>query len=236
MHENKIIALIPARSGSKGLLEKNIQPLGDRPLIAWSIEAALSCELIHRTVVSTDSQKFADVARQWGADVPFLRPEYLADDNARVEDSLIHALNWIEENEGVEYDVLVLLQVTDVFRNRNIVRDVTQALIEDPKLDSAFAVKPDFKNYWKRVDDAHVRLENHDYVPRQIRQPLYREDTGMALATRVPVIKSGRRIGDSVKLIPHENPGDFVDIHTEFDLWLANELLDRRGIIPNQSE
>lgn len=236
MHDSKIVALIPARSGSKGLPKKNIQPLGDRPLIAWTIEAALSCNLIHRTVVSTDSTEFADVARQWGADVPFLRPEHLADDSARVEDVMVHALHWMEENEGLEFDILVLLQVTDVFRNRNIVRDVVQALLEDHELDSVFAVKPDFKNYWKISGGRHVRLENHHYVPRQTRQPLYREDTGIALATRTQIIKSGRRIGDAVKLISHENPGDFVDIHTEFDLWIANQLLERRGIVPNKTE
>lgn len=236
MKDSKVIAVIPARSGSKGLLKKNIQLLGDKPLIAWTIEAALGCNLVHRTLVSTDSQEFADLARDWGADVPFLRPRQLSDDNARVEDVLIHALRWIEENEGLKYDILVLLQVTDVFRNRNIVRDVIEALLEDQELDSAFAVKPDFKNYWKLSGERHVRLENHHYVPRQRRQPLFREDTGIALATRTQIIKSGRRIGDALKLIPHENPGDFVDIHTEFDLWIANQLMKHRRIIPNQTE
>ena len=236
MKKEKVIALIPARSGSKGLENKNIQPLGDKPLMAWTIEAAANCVLIDRTVVTTDSVEFADVARQYGAEAPFLRPYHLADDSAKVEDALVHAINWIEENEGLEYDIVVLLQVTDVFRNRNIIRDVVQALLDDPQLDSAFAVKPDFKNYWERKEHSPSRLRNHNYVPRQIRDPLYREDTGIALASRTHVIKEGNRIGQSVALIVHENPGDFIDIHTEFDLWMANQLISSRGVVPNKTE
>tara|TARA_B100000686_G_scaffold262458_1_gene275826 strand:+ start:546 stop:1292 length:747 start_codon:yes stop_codon:yes gene_type:complete len=230
----KVIAIIPARSGSKGLIKKNIQFLGDKPLMAWTIEAAVECDLVDRTVVTTDSLEFAEIARKFGASVPFLRPDELASDSARVEDALIHAVEWIEQHEGIEYDIVVLLQITDVFRNRSIVSDVVKALLDDPDLDSAFAVKPDFKNYWRKNNNDASRISDHRYVPRQVREPLYREDTGVALASRVEVIRRGDRIGRSVQLIEHENPGDFVDIHTELDLWLANQLISQRGVVPNR--
>ena len=233
MKQAKTIAIIPARSGSKGLKKKNIQILGGKPLVAWSIEAALACPVIHRVVVSTDSQEFADISLQWGADVPFLRPKPLANDSAKVEEALLHAIDWIEEHEGQSYEIVVLLQATDVFRNKNIVTDVVNALIKDPDLDTAFAAKPDYKNYWKSEGKQVTRLSDHNYIPRQVRTPLYREDTGFALATRTRVIKTGNRVGKHAKIISHENPGDFIDIHTEFDLWLANCLIDSRGLIPN---
>ena len=233
MKQAQTIAIIPARSGSKGLKKKNIQILGGKPLVAWSIEAALACPVIHRVIVSTDSQEFAEISRQWGADVPFLRPNHLAIDSAKVEEAILHAIDWIEEHEGLSYEIVVLLQTTDVFRNKNIVTDVVNALIKDPDLDTAFAAKPDNKNYWNIEGGQVTRLSNHNYIPRQARTPLYREDTGVALATRSHVIRAGKRIGEHAKIFSHENPGDFIDIHTEFDLWLANCLIDFRGLIPN---
>jgi CMP-N-acetylneuraminic acid synthetase len=227
------IAIIPARSGSKGLEKKNIRILGGKPLVAWSIEAALACPNIHRVVVSTDSEEFAEISRKWGADVPFLRPSHLSNDSAKVEDAMLHAIKWIEKHEARSYEIVVLLQTTDVFRNKNIVDEVVSALVEDPSLDTAFAATPDFKNYWRAEGADITRLSNHDYLPRQVRTPLYREDTGVALATRTCVIRTGNRIGERVKIISHENLGNFVDIHTEFDLWLANVLIDMRGLIPN---
>ena len=233
MKRIKTIAIIPARSGSKGLKRKNIQLLGSKPLVAWTIEAALMCPQIDRVVVSTDSQEFAEISRQWGADVPFLRPAHLSNDSAKVEDAMLHAIEWLEENEGSTYEIVVLLQTTDVFRNATIVSDVVSALVDDPNLDTAFAAKPDYKNYWKDEAGKSVRLSNHNYVPRQARVPLYREDTGVALATRTSVVRTGQRVGGRAKIISHENPGDFIDIHTELDLWLAYVLIRERNIIPN---
>ena len=231
---NKVIAIIPARSGSKGLPIKNILPLGDKPLIAWSIEAATKCQLVDRVVVSSDSQEIADISRKYGAAVPFLRPKKLGEDMIRVEDVLIHALDWIEKHENNKYDILLLLQPTDVFRNKDIVEKVIRALIKDPKLDTAFAAKPEVKNYWSYQNGKYTPLYSHGYVPRQKRTPIYREDTGIAVATRIGFIKKGRRLGDNIRIIAHENMGDFIDIHTEYDLWLANILIKERGILPNE--
>ena len=91
-----VLALVTARGGSKGIPGKNLKPLCGKPLIAWSIEAAQQSPCVGRVVVSTDDDEIADVARQWGAEVPFERPATLAQDTSPHIDVVIHALDWLE--------------------------------------------------------------------------------------------------------------------------------------------
>jgi CMP-N-acetylneuraminic acid synthetase len=232
--KSSILAVIPARGGSKGLSRKNALPLGGKPLIAWTIEAARQTALIDRIVVSSDDEEIAATAQQWGAEAPFLRPAELATDMASTEVVLKHALEWIEERENHRFDILVYLQATDPFRRRGIVSEVLESLIADPTLDTVFAARPEHKNYWTFDGERYRALGRHNHVPRQQKQPLFREDTGVALASRASVIRSGLRIGDRVKLIPHEYPGDFIDIHDELDLRLANLLIEQLRVVPNE--
>lgn len=111
-----ILALITARGGSKGLPGKNLRPLGGRPLIAWTIHAAREAPSIGRVITSTDDPIIADVARDWGAEVPFLRPAGLARDESPHLDVVLHALDWLAENESASPDVVLLLQPTSPFR------------------------------------------------------------------------------------------------------------------------
>ncbi|HCV33883.1 MAG TPA: cytidylyltransferase [Acidimicrobiaceae bacterium] len=111
------IALIPARSGSKGVPAKNIRPLGGRPLLAWTIAAALRSASIDRVIVSTDSEEYAELALDHGAEVPFLRPAELASDHSRDVEFILHALDWLIKNEGVEPELLVHLRPTTPFRS-----------------------------------------------------------------------------------------------------------------------
>jgi CMP-N-acetylneuraminic acid synthetase len=232
----QVVAVIPARGGSKGLLRKNILPLGGKPLIAWTIEAARRAELVSRIIVSTDDPEIAAVAQHYGADVPFLRPNGFATDTATSEVVLQHAVQWIEQNERRKYEVLVYLQPTDPFRQPGIIDRVVGALLADPQLDSVFAARPEHKNYWTFQEGAYRRLGEHSHLPRQQKPPVFREDTGVALASRMHVIRSGRRIGDRVQIIPHESRGDFVDIHSADDLWLANELIEKGRAVPNEHD
>ena len=93
----KVYALIPARSGSKGLPDKNIMKLNDHPLLGWSIAAAKNCKLIDRVIVSTDSKEYADIALSYGAEVPFIRPIKLSSDTSSDFDFVDHALNFFKE-------------------------------------------------------------------------------------------------------------------------------------------
>lgn len=124
----KFLVIIPARGGSKGLPGKNTRVLGDKPLIAWSVEAAKKSKYIDRCIISTDSDEIAGVAAQFGADVPFKRPAELATDSAKMVDVLHHAMNFIEEQEGV-YDYLVLLQPTSPFRSETHVDESIELLM-----------------------------------------------------------------------------------------------------------
>ena len=119
------VALICARGGSKGLPGKNIRPLGGRPLIAWAIAHAKSVQKINRVIVSTDSEEIAAVAREAGAEVPFLRPSELAQDNSPEWLVWRHALNYLKESNGVYPDALVVIPTTAPLR---AVEDVEKCL------------------------------------------------------------------------------------------------------------
>lgn len=134
----KIVCLINARAGSKGLPNKNILPLCDKPLIGYSIECALASEYIDRVVVSTDSQKIADIAASFGAEVPFLRPAELAADNSKQIDAMIHAVKFLEGN-GQHYHYICLLQPTCPLRAVEDV-DATLKLMHDSQADSAITL------------------------------------------------------------------------------------------------
>lgn len=110
------LAVIPARSGSKRLPDKNIKPLCGKPLLAWSIESALDSKYIDEVVVSTDSELYADIARKYGANVPFLRPENLSLDTTTTFEVLEHCIRFYKEALGKEFNYIVLLQPTSPLR------------------------------------------------------------------------------------------------------------------------
>lgn len=225
----KTICIIPARGGSKGLPRKNIRLLAGRPLISWPIKAALSCDLIQDVFVTTDDEEIAYHARLAGAKVPFLRPAELALDLTTTEATLQQALVAYEQHAQMKYDICVFLTPTDVFRNPMWIRQAVQALIDDVHLESAFSVYQTTKNYWhKNVDGNWERLLPwmSQYSSRQIREVIYREDTGMACASRASIWREGRRIGDRVHLIPNDLSETSIDIHTEFDLFLAEKAIE----------
>lgn len=113
MYKNKtILALIPARGGSKGLPKKNIKLLAGKPLIAWTIEQAKKSRYLDRIVVSTEDKAIASVARKYGADLPFMRPKKLAKDNSKLLDAIFYTLNKLEQ----KYDLILLLQPTSPLR------------------------------------------------------------------------------------------------------------------------
>lgn len=112
----KIVSIIPARSGSKGVPKKNIKLLAGYPLIAYSIIASKLSSKIERTIVSTDSQEIADIALSYGAEVPFLRPAEISGDYNTDYDVIIHALNWLQDKEAYQPTLLVYLRPTTPFR------------------------------------------------------------------------------------------------------------------------
>ena len=135
-----ILAVIPARSGSKSVPHKNIREIGGKPMIAHSIEHGLRSKYINRVIVSTDSQEYADIAVKYGAEVPFLRPAEYATDTSLDYDVFLHALTWLRDKEGYEADVVVQLRPTYPIRNIRDIDTMIEMLLQDDLLDSVRSV------------------------------------------------------------------------------------------------
>lgn len=133
------LAIIPARGGSKRLPRKNIKLLGGKPLIAWTIEAAIQSDCFDRIIVSTDDLKIADVAADFGAEVPFIRPAELSGDMATSDAVIEHAVRWIEQNNQFSIDTVMLLQPTSPFRNAEHIKACFE-LMDKKKADGIVSV------------------------------------------------------------------------------------------------
>ena len=120
-----VLAIIPARGGSKGLPRKNILSLSDKPLIVWSIEAARESKYIDKCIVSTDDDKISNIVKKFGGEIPFKRPAHLATDESTTFDVLEHGINFFK-NQSVEFDYLVLLEPTSPLRDSN---DIDEAIM-----------------------------------------------------------------------------------------------------------
>ena len=120
----KVLAIIPARGGSKGIPRKNVKAISGKPMIQYTIEAAKDCEYIDKVIVSTEDEEIADISMRAGAIVPFSRPEELATDEAKIIDVVMHAVEFYER-KAEHFDIIVLLQPTSPLRNAE---DVTKAL------------------------------------------------------------------------------------------------------------
>jgi CMP-N-acetylneuraminic acid synthetase len=217
-----VVAVIPARGGSKALPRKNILPLAGMPLLAHTIRDARAAKRVDRTIVSTDDAEIAEVARAWGAEVPFTRPAALATDEATTEVVLQHALAWLEGEARAGVEVVVLLEATSPLRAAGLV-DTVIARLDDPDVDTAFTAVRDHGYFWTQEGGRTKRLDA-GYQPRQTRPPRWRE-TGSVYATRAPIVRGGERIGPRVAIVEQDQVDALVDIHTAFDLWLAERIL-----------
>lgn len=150
--QGRVLAVIIARGGSKGLPLKNIRFLAGKPLIAYTIDAALHARLLDRTVVSTDDGQIAEIARQYGAETPFLRPPELAQDETTVYPVLSHAVQWLEKSEGYRPDYVMLLQPTSPLRTAEDI-DNAIALAREKNADGVVSLcETKHHPYWvKRV-------------------------------------------------------------------------------------
>lgn len=144
-----ILALIPARGGSKGLPGKNIMSLAGKPLIAYSILHAKASRRITRVVVSTEDAEISSVATEWGAEVPFERPAQYALDSSPDIDVFRHALNWLKENEGYEPDMVVHLRPTGPVRRVELIDEAIDLLTCNPDADAVRSVSPALQTPYK---------------------------------------------------------------------------------------
>jgi len=228
----KILALIPARGGSKGIPHKNIAPLAGRPLIAWSIDAALQSGCFTHTIVSTDDEKIAEVSRQYGAEVPFLRPAELSRDETPGLEVCEHALHWMEQNRGEQFDHLFLLQPTSPLR---LTEDILGAvrLLEGKNAPGVIGVcEASPHPYLARRIDSDGRLS--EMFPdvdgtrrRQAFPDAYVVNGAVYLATREAVLdrRTLHPAGALAYVMPPERS---LDIDTPWELRLAEFIMQDR--------
>jgi N-acylneuraminate cytidylyltransferase len=233
-----ILALIPARGGSKGIPRKNIRSFAGYPLIAWSIAAGLQAKSVSRVIVSTDDEEIAAVAREYGAETPFLRPSELAQDRTPDLPAFEHALKWLEDIEGYKPDIVIQLRPTSPIRPVDMVDGAVKILVENPDADSVRGVVPAAQNPYKMWHfngyDKPMKpllevegLTEPYNAPRQILPPAYWQ-TGHIDAIRTTTITRKRSLTGSVVYPLVIDPRYTADIDTPAD-WAKYEALVYQG-------
>lgn len=228
----RILALIPARGGSKGIPRKNIQSLGGKPLLAYSIEAALKTPSIDRVVVSTDDDDIGAVARQYGAEVIW-RPAEISGDSASSESALLHALDHLQDLNGYQPDLVVFLQATSPIRQPHDVQNAIDHLLQEDA-DSLFSACHIEGFIWQSVG-GRISPVNYEPERRPLRQELEKEiveENGSIYIFKPWVLRQHHsRLGGKIAIYPMSRLSS-LQIDRPADLELAEKVL---SILPSQS-
>jgi len=226
----KTLAIIPARGGSKGIPRKNITMLNDKPLISYTINAALEADAMTDIVVSTDDTEIADIARELGALVPFIRPLKLATDQSESAPVIEHTLYFMEEMRGFKYDAIIMLQPTSPLRTSQHIND-SISLFDSKDCDSLVSIVSVGGNHplrMKRLDgDKLLNYVDQGFwnmQPRQSLPPLYIRNGSIYLISRDTFIKKKQLIGENC-LGYLMSDIESVNIDTRIDLLVAELLL-----------
>jgi N-acylneuraminate cytidylyltransferase/CMP-N,N'-diacetyllegionaminic acid synthase len=223
-----VLAIIPARGGSKGLPGKNILPLGGKPLIAWTIEAARQSRFVDRVIVSTDSPNIAEVAELYGAEVPFRRPAELASDQAKSFDVLLHAIDW-HQRQGFCYDLVVCLQPTSPLRSAEDIDRAIECYVAR-EADAVVSVcETDHHPWWSNTlpEDGNMVDFLRPEVLNSNRQELpafYRLNGAIYLASPHYLKANGSFYGDGTFAYAMPKSRS-IDIDDHLDLQLAEVLV-----------
>lgn len=230
MVQNEILALILARGGSKGIPRKNIKKMLGKPLITYTIEAALNSKYIDRLVVSTDDNKIAELCKKNGADVPFMRPAELATDDSGSNKAILHALEWLKEKENYIPDYFALLQPTSPLRTAE---DIDQAIEKLKNSKNANSLKSVYKTqespYWMREINEEGYLKpfiekDENYYQRQKLPDLFMPNGAIYIIETAIFLK--KLSFNTKKTIPYiMNYKKSIDIDDENDWKIAEMFL-----------
>jgi CMP-N,N'-diacetyllegionaminic acid synthase len=218
-----IVTIIPARGGSKGIPQKNLQILANKPLIAHSILDAQESKLVEQCYVSTDDSQIAKIAQQYGAKI-IIRPAELANDTASSESALLHALNEIE-NQGIQPEIIVFLQCTSPIRTGQEI-DQAIAQFQSENADSLLSVSPSHRFLWEEVDGAGQGI-NYDYRSRPRRQdmkPQYMENGSIYIFKPWVLKEINNRLGGKITLFKMTEKAN-IDIDSLIDFQIAEFFL-----------
>jgi CMP-N,N'-diacetyllegionaminic acid synthase len=247
-----IVAVIPARSGSKSIPNKNIMSIGGKPMLAYSIEHAQKSKYINRIIVSTDSDYYGDIAKSFGAEVPFLRPAHLAQDMSTDLEVFEHALRWLQEHERYQADVVVHLRPTTPVRNPADVDKMIEMLINDISLDSvrsvSLAPETPYKMWTIKDNKLHQVAPLHDVhepynQPRQSLPPVYLQNASIDVFRGKTILELNSMNGKVIGAYVMETNGDIdyiTDLHKvkSFDIKQTQDktfVFDIDGVIAQLS-
>jgi CMP-N,N'-diacetyllegionaminic acid synthase len=230
----RVLGVIPARGGSKGVPQKNARLVGGKPLICYTIETALACATLDRVIVSTDDPNIAQIASTAGAEVPFLRPAALAGDTTHTPPVIAHAVRYLEEHEGYTVDLVVTLQPTSPLRRPEHISQAVATLQHHPAFDSVITVCPaEFPPFWM------LKLEAGRLVPfvndaadyflleRQQLPPVYRPNGAVYVTRRELLLTVGIVLGKHVGAVVMDAESS-LDVDTPLDLQLLELVLADR--------
>lgn len=227
MYKNKkIVAIIPARGGSKGIKNKNIRIINNKPLVAYSIESALKCKYIDYTLVSTDSKEIAEISKSYGAQVPFLRPKEIATDSSKTIDVLVHAMNFLA-NSGNYFDYVMLLQPTQPIRAEEEL-EKTIEIVVDRRLPSLVSIcEVEETPILMRTIDTNKKLKRVLNINSTVRRqdfPKFYKVNGSIYINKIEDLNLNTSLNDNEYgyIMPKNHS---VDIDTEDDLKLAEKIL-----------
>ncbi len=237
----EILAIIPARGGSKGIPRKNIRPFAGYPLIAYSVAAALQAETVTRVVVTTDDEEIAETARRFGAGTPFLRPAELAGDRTLDLPVFQHALAWLAEHEDYLPDAVVHLRPTTPIRPPDLVDRAVRVLLEHPEADSVRGITPAHQNPFKMWlmdgEDKPIRplmdvpgIDEPYNAPRQVLPTAYAH-TGLIDVIRPATILELNSMSGKVILPVLFDPAYSADLDTPYDWRRAEERMSTGGLL-----
>lgn len=237
-YSTDVLALIPARSGSKSIPHKNIREFSGKPLLAHSIEQARACPAVSRVIVSTDSEEYARIARSYGAETPFLRPAAISGDTATDLEVFQHALGWLSEHEGRVPGMCVHLRPTHPNRTPEDIERAVRLLGDHPEWDSVRSVvpapEPPFKMWFLRDDGLLEPVVTTDIPeahsrPRQTLPPAYLQNASIDVIRSRTILEqhsiAGRRIGAMLM-------EQFHDIDTPDQFQTAEAAFRWQGGLP----
>lgn len=212
MTEFNIITIIPARGGSKGILNKNIIDIAGKPLIGWSIEQSINSKLINHTFVSTNDNQIATVAKSYGAEIIW-RPNELSGDRSSSESAILHALNYLKNERKIVPDYVVFMQATSPLRKSDDIKNAIQQILKEGG-DSLFSGSKfeDFL-FWEKGNDG-LKSINYDYLNRGRRQdriPQYVENGSLYISKTKTLLEEKNRLGGKISLY-------------EMDFWQTWEI------------
>ena len=219
----KILAVIPARGGSKGVPRKNLRPIMGKPLVYFSIKVAVSCNLVDKVVVSSDDKEILEIAKKFGAE-PLVRPKSISGDEVTTEDVMTHAIKKLAK-KGYFPDYVMLLQPTSPFRESKDILGAIQTIIKD-KSDSLISVVPSHAFIWKNFSKGPNPI-NYDYKNRMRRQdlePEFKENGSIYITKTNLFLKNNNRLGGNISLFVMDELKGF-EIDTISDFILIEHLM-----------